>query len=81
MPILLGPYVKTSGIQCYPREEMYHNLEEAKSACDGDDSCIEINDNNCKGNVYQLCRVGSKELPSSVGSCIYKRKGKYDTSK
>ena len=81
MLILTGPYVKTSGIHCYPREGMYHNWEEAKSACDADHLCKEINDYNCKGNVYQLCKVGSQEVESAVGSCIYQREGKYDTAK
>ena len=54
---------------------MYASLDEAMLACDKDKNCAEINDNTCIGNKLQLCKKGSSEIPSSIGSCVYKLKG------
>ena len=54
---------------------MYASLDEAMLACDNDKNCVEINDNTCNGNKLQLCKKGSSETPSSIGSCVYKLKG------
>ena len=52
----------------------YHTLPAAQTACDVDDNCKYVYNENCNGGTYNLCPAYRLQ-ESSTGSCVYQKKG------
>ena len=61
---------------CLQDYGFFNDLEEAKAGCDADPTCGKINDEQCDGTNFKLCKKGIKLELSSQGTCVYDKEGK-----
>ena len=54
----------------------FNSLDEAKASCDADPTCGKINDEECDGIHFKLCKKGITLESSSRGTCVYDKEGK-----
>ena len=55
----------------YPIYGVFNDLDVAKVSCDADPTCGKVNDYECDGANFSLCKKGIKLEQSSLGSCVY----------
>ena len=75
---LLGfGYVKFEGKVCHPIYGSHRTtLQNAIEACDQDNECKFVQDNDCDDDYFRLCKKHATLYYSSRGSCIYQKRGK-----
>ena len=66
---------------CLQDYGLFHTLNEAKAGCDADPTCGKINDEECDGTDFKLCKKGITLQPSSQGTCIYEKEGKTNSKR